>query len=294
MAAPPPARSSAWPMVAGVAIVAVAVVTYLIATHQRDTAPRATSAVAATPPPPAATPPPPSPTPTWTGGTELPPAWVERTVALDPDRLLVVGHAVAAASQEAGLEAARKEAIGRVVDRLYDDLGATPLANYVGARLARDPALADRVVERYLRRHGATAAPDRIDVTLRTATGGVDVYARYAVPLPAYQAALEDYRASEEFAGATVTPVFPLLAYVSADPGDLIVIAVERRSLAERAGIRPGDVVVAIGSTPVDSIATLRAALRAARRPGATLRLTTRAGGAERTAAIQRPLPHTR
>jgi putative serine protease PepD len=61
--------------------------------------------------------------------------------------------------------------------------------------------------------------------------------------------------------------------------------SVERDSAAADAGLRPGDVVTAVGDRPVTSSTELTAAIRS-HAPGETVELTLRSGGEERTVEV--------
>ena len=63
-------------------------------------------------------------------------------------------------------------------------------------------------------------------------------------------------------------------------PGAVVVRGVERRSPADLAGLRPGDVIVAAGNQPAESVSQLRLFI-SQRRPGETLPFTVRREGKE-------------
>ncbi|HSJ33354.1 MAG TPA: PDZ domain-containing protein [Longimicrobiales bacterium] len=74
-------------------------------------------------------------------------------------------------------------------------------------------------------------------------------------------------------AGAELAPLNPSLAeYFGTTDGVLVLNAAERTP-AERAGLRGGDVIVSVGSTPVRTIRDLRSAIEAAGRDDVTLRV---------------------
>lgn len=229
----------------------------------------------------------------WTSGDSLPPAWAERPVALAPDRALVIGNGAGAGTVEAALVMARADATMRLLDQLTQALDGTRLQAFLAPRLRREDASASaRVVERFNRQHGTDVAFERVDVSTRQTATGFEAIARYSMPRAQYDQLVAHYRATSRLYGLEVAPFFPLLETAFHGGGDLVVVTVERRSPAEAAGVREGDVVTGLGAGEVRTVAEFRDVASQLRRdtpPGGRLRLEVESGGATRVVKLARP-----
>ncbi len=113
----------------------------------------------------------------------------------------------------------------------------------------------------------------------------------FAIPSPRVRDAVTDLLADgdvdEAFLGVLLSPLSPQIAEqfgIAAESG-AIVLEVERGSPADRAGLRPGDVIVAVDGRPVEAVEGVLAALRRSG-GGDRLRLTVVRGGARRDVAV--------
>lgn len=113
----------------------------------------------------------------------------------------------------------------------------------------------------------------------------------FAIPAPRVRDAIDDLlvdgTVDEAFLGVILSPLSPQIAErfgIAADSG-AIVLELEPGSPAARAGLRPGDVIVAVDGRPVDAVEQVLAALR---RSGAgdRLRLTAVRGGERREVVV--------
>lgn len=113
----------------------------------------------------------------------------------------------------------------------------------------------------------------------------------FAIPAPRVRDAIDDLlvdgTVDEAFLGVILSPLSPQIADrfgIAADSG-AIVLELEPGSPAARAGLRPGDVIVAVDGRPVDAVEQVLAALR---RSGAgdRLRLTAVRGGERREVVV--------
>jgi S1-C subfamily serine protease len=113
----------------------------------------------------------------------------------------------------------------------------------------------------------------------------------FAIPAPRVRDVIDDLLADGEvdqaFLGVILNPLSPQIAEQFGIPArsGAIVLEVERRSPAAEAGLRPGDVIVAVNGRPVDAVEQVLAALR---RSGAgdRLRLTAVRGGQRREVVV--------
>jgi hypothetical protein len=257
------------------------------------TAPGAGSATA-TNPANAATPPGPgSAANGWQAGNDLPPAWVDRPLSFDGDTVHIVGHSPKNADAQTGLEAARLDAIQRLVDQLYTDLAGSPTHDFIARRVKADAARAG-VPARFLAQHGKDTNLSRTEVASRPKDGAVEVYAQYAVPKAQYDQLLASYKSTAKFRGVEVAAFFPLLDTALHASGDLIVVKVDSRSPAELATLREGDIILKVGGTPMTSVADFRdGAPRAwgAVDPRYKLVFEVESAGATRSAGMIKPAP---
>jgi serine protease DegQ len=109
----------------------------------------------------------------------------------------------------------------------------------------------------------------------------------FAIPAPRVRDAIDELLADgnvdEPFLGVILSPLSPQIAerFGIAAAGGAIVVQLERGSPAARAGIRPGDVIVAVDGRPVEAVEQVLAALRRSG-AGQRLRLSVVRGGARR------------
>jgi len=112
----------------------------------------------------------------------------------------------------------------------------------------------------------------------------------FAIPAPRVRDAIGDLLADgdvdETFLGVILSPLTPQIAeqFGIAAQGGAIVLEVEPGSPAAEAGLRPGDVIVAVDGRPVDAVEQVLAALRRSR-AGDRLPLTVVRGGQRREVA---------
>ncbi|MDP8977091.1 MAG: trypsin-like peptidase domain-containing protein [Actinomycetota bacterium] len=113
----------------------------------------------------------------------------------------------------------------------------------------------------------------------------------FAIPAPTVTDVVEQLLATGDvqhaylgIQGATLTPEIAGRFDLDADTG-VVVLAVEDGSPAAAAGLRPGDVLVALGDRPLRQIEDLFAALRR-RQPGEGVRLTLIRDGARRRVRV--------
>ncbi|MBA3420484.1 MAG: trypsin-like peptidase domain-containing protein [Thermoleophilaceae bacterium] len=113
----------------------------------------------------------------------------------------------------------------------------------------------------------------------------------FAIPAPRVRDAIDDLltdgKVSEPFLGVILSPLSPQIAQrfgIAADAG-AIVLDIESRSPAGRAGLRPGDVIVAVEGRPVDAVEQVLGALRRSG-AGERLRLTVVRGSARRDVTV--------
>ncbi|KYF91679.1 hypothetical protein BE17_32875 [Sorangium cellulosum] len=146
--------------------------------------------------------------------------------------------------------------------------------------------MAEAEANRYLKQVGAFATPERVDARFQEREGAVLAIARYRMRKESFDAAVQSYRRTVSALGLTAAPIFPLLEGELKTSGDAVVVAVEDPGPAAAAGVRVGDVVVAINGRPLANFDALRYALQNTRGGGA-VELTVESGGARRTIAIK-------
>ncbi|KYF64850.1 hypothetical protein BE11_21315 [Sorangium cellulosum] len=152
----------------------------------------------------------------------------------------------------------------------------------------RRAGMAEAEANRYLKQVGAFATPERVDARFQERDGAVAAVARYRMRKDSFDAAVQSYRRTVSALGLTAAPIFPLLEGELKTRGDAVVVAVEDAGPAASAGVRVGDVVVAVDGRPLANFDALRYWLQSARKSGA-VELTVESAGARRTVAIKRP-----
>ncbi|AUX48449.1 uncharacterized protein SOCE26_099830 [Sorangium cellulosum] len=216
------------------------------------------------------------------------PPWMQQPFTADGDVIFVVGEG-AGADRDAALSAARADAISRLASHVVPALVGSPLHGYLQARGggARRAGMADAEARRYLRQVGAFATPERVDARFQERDGAVKAVARYRIRQQSFDAAVQSYRRTVSLLGLTAAPVFPLLQGELHTPGDAIVVAVDEAGPAAAAGVRVGDVVVALDGHPIATFDALRRAVQNVPE-GAAVELTVEVGGVQRVIAIKR------
>jgi hypothetical protein len=195
---------------------------------------------------------------------EDPPAWAAQPFTREGDLVYVVGRG-AGATEEVAFAAAREDALDRLATRSLDELAGKPLGDFVKPRLPRDEgarraeSLAPAAA-RWLRQVGAVATPERADAWTARRGGRVESQVRYRLSKGGWESATAFYGKTATLAGMTVAPVHPLLERALRTTGDLIVVAVAPGSPAARAGVREGDVVLAVEGRTVSRVDDLPAA----------------------------------
>ncbi|KYF82967.1 hypothetical protein BE18_41120 [Sorangium cellulosum] len=143
---------------------------------------------------------------------------------------------------------------------------------------ARRPGMAEAEANRYLKQVGAFATPERVDARFQERDGAVMAVARYRMRKESFDAAVQSYRRTASAFGMTAAPVFPLLEGELKTSGDAVVVAVDERSPAQAAGVRVGDVVVAVNGRPLANFDALHYSLSNLPE-GAAVELTVESGG---------------
>ncbi|WP_437570000.1 protein kinase domain-containing protein [Sorangium sp. So ce542] len=215
------------------------------------------------------------------------PAWMQQPFAAEGDAIFVVGEG-AGETREAALSVARADAISRLASNVVPALAGSQAHAFLEARGggARRPGMAEAEASRYLKQVGAFATPERVDARFQERDGAVMAVARYRMRKESFDAAVQSYRRTESAFGMTAAPVFPLLEGELKTSGDAVVVAVDERSPAQAAGVRVGDVVVAVNGRPLANFDALRYSLSSLPE-GAAVELTVESGGARRTLAIK-------
>jgi len=308
-----PARRMSWPVIGATVLLtcAGAVVAFGVVSR-RDAAVAARSTVSplaslpATAAPPAAAPAaavvaappqaavaaPPEATSGWQHELDLPPAWVEHGFVVDGDKAYLVGHGAGSSPPERLVEDARRDATLRLIAQLYDELDHTPVRTFLDKRIRRrDPASEAAIVARFEHQHSKDVAIDRAEVSMRKTDKGAEVYVRYKLAKASYDRLVTSYKATVRFGGFEVAAFFPLLETALHASGDLVVIAADSRSTAGM-GVREGDAVLAVGTTPVATVEGFRATIQRAwadLEPRLRLELQLETAGALRTVSIVKP-----
>ncbi|WP_437316507.1 protein kinase domain-containing protein [Sorangium sp. So ce385] len=215
------------------------------------------------------------------------PAWMQQPFAAEGDAIFVVGEG-AGETREAALSVARADAISRLASNVVPALAGSQAYAFLEARGggARRPGMAEAEANRYLKQVGAFATPERVDARFQERDGAVMAVARYRMRKESFDAAVQSYRRTASAFGLTAAPVFPLLEGELKTSGDAVVVAVDERSPAQTAGVRVGDVVVAVNGRPLANFDALRYSLSSLPE-GAAVELTVESGGARRTIAIK-------
>ncbi|WP_437998099.1 protein kinase [Sorangium sp. So ce185] len=215
------------------------------------------------------------------------PAWMQQPFAAEGDAIFVVGEG-AGETREAALSVARADAISRLASNVVPALAGSQAYAFLEARGggARRPGMAEAEANRYLKQVGAFATPERVDARFQERDGAVMAVARYRMRKESFDAAVQSYRRTASAFGMTAAPVFPLLEGELKTSGDAVVVAVDERSPAQAAGVRVGDVVVAVNGRPLANFDALRYSLSNLPE-GAAVELTVESGGARRTIAIK-------
>ncbi|WP_437576809.1 protein kinase domain-containing protein [Sorangium sp. So ce887] len=218
---------------------------------------------------------------------EMPP-WMQQPFAAEGDAIFVVGEG-AGETREAALSAARADAISRLASNVVPALAGSQAYGFLQARGggARRAGMAEAEASRYLKQVGAFATPERVDARFQERDGAVMAVARYRMRKESFDAAVQSYRRTVSAFGLTAAPIFPLLEGELKTSGDAVVVAVDDSSPAASAGVRVGDVVVAVNDRPLASFDALRYGLLNAQE-NAAVELTVESGGARRTIAMKR------
>jgi hypothetical protein len=228
----------------------------------------------------------------WSKGTDLPPAWVERPFAIDGDQVFIVGRGGPAASEEAAIALARSDALERLCAGMIPELSGSPVQEFVQAR-AVTPDRRKEVVEpaarRYLKQVGATATPERVDVVTRQRDEGVETFARYRMSKQAFTAAVESYKQTSAFQGLIVARFFPELEASIRTDGELVIVAVQKSWQTDAMGVRAGDVILDVNGhavASVDAFARVAAEEWAKTLPGGGVTMQVESLGARRAVKV--------
>ncbi|WP_437812171.1 protein kinase domain-containing protein [Sorangium sp. So ce1078] len=218
---------------------------------------------------------------------EMPP-WMQQPFAAEGDAIFVVGEGTGE-TRETALSVARADAISRLASNVVPALAGSPAYGFLQARggTARRAGMAEAEANRYLKQVGAFATPERVDARFQERDGAVMAVARYRMRKESFDAAVQSYRRTVSAFGLTAAPIFPLLEGELTTSGDAVVVAVDDRSPAASAGVRVGDVVVAVNGRPLANFDALRYWLLDVQE-SAAVELTVESGGARRAVAIKR------
>jgi len=280
-----------------VAVLAVALGASVLGNHRTEAS--AGPALAAAPPVVASAPPVPAKVDALPPGVEafeeLAPAWTERSVALESDRVLVVGHGPRAVDLPTSLDGARKDAVVRLVEAMKAELAPSPMSEMLESRTVRDPARgAEAVVQRYVRQVGNTALPERVRAASRKVGNELDTYAQYTLSRKSFDDAVSAYKKATPVGstGLTVSRFFPLLEQGSHSDGELVVVAMQRVRPGELSQVRVGDVLRSVGGrivlTPEGAAKTFEETW-AASAPSSALRVEIESNGMQRSLSMYKP-----
>ncbi|MFS8067943.1 MAG: hypothetical protein ACMG6S_16440, partial [Byssovorax sp.] len=237
--------------------------------------------------------------PTWAKTSDLPPPWVERGFVIDGESVFVVGRGGPAANEEAALGMARSDALDRLVAGMLTELAGSPIHDFVASRGAegvhgeRQKEAIEPVARRYLRQVGPVATPERVEAVDRQRDQGVESFVRYRLSKQSYLAAVETYRQTATFQGLTVARFFPVLEGSIRTEGDLIIVGVQPGFQGALAGVRAGDVVVAVNGHAVSTVDGFNRTANdewSAALPGSTVSVDLESLGARHSTRIVKPL----
>jgi C-terminal processing protease CtpA/Prc len=189
----------------------------------------------------------------WMQSVDLPPAWVERPFVIDTNDVFVVGKSEPSASNEAAMTSARNDAIVRIMKQINTELTGSPVGDFVQPRIREDKTAIDGIAARFEKQFATTASPERVDAALRKRDSGIEGFARYHLSKATYNQLVSAYRDTSNVQGMVVARFFPLLESSLHTDGDLVVIGVQKGRPAENLGVRPGDIVLAVGTHPVQT-----------------------------------------
>lgn len=225
---------------------------------------------------------------------QVPPAWTERAVAVESDRVTVIGHERGSDLANA-LDGARKDAVVGLVFALKTAIAASPMGELLEARGAReDRRQNDAVAQRFTARMGAVASPERQQAAVRQHDGGVEAYVRYSLSRTSFDEAAAQYRKSTAIpvVGLTVSRYFPLLEQGSHSDGELVVVGAARVRPGELSQVRVGDVLRAVGGRTVSTPEGAAKAFDetwAATAPGSAVKLDVESNGIQRSLSLFKP-----
>ena len=220
---------------------------------------------------------------------ELPPAWSDNPFSMEGDNLFLVGHADAATSDEAALAQARADALLTLLKAVESRLAETRVQEYLAAHAPGDVrGNIEPIITRFERQAGSLVAPQRTDAALRRHDGMVAGPVRYRVSKVAFDATVDLYAATSSAVGLTVARFFPTLEASTRTDGEVLVVAVTR-GLGSRAGVKEGELIIAVDGHPVTTPESFVRVMREAAVPGATMTLTVEAAGVRR--AVKIPVP---
>src|SRR5262249_18468368 len=117
------------------------------------------------------------------------------------------------------------------------------------------------VATRFLVQMGSVASPERVESALRQREQGIEAFVRYRLPVAAFRKAIADYKGTYKFQGMELGRYFPLLENTIHSQAEIVVLTVDKGSAADVLGIRPADLIRAVGGAPVTSIDALKTQL---------------------------------
>jgi hypothetical protein len=226
----------------------------------------------------------PAPSATPSTASTLPPPWTERDLVIGADDVTVIGRTEGGLAQDAALKQARSAAILRVVQELGRELSGSPIYEFVAARVHGDAPRSDgAVVDRFVAQCGTFASLERVETWFGPAGPG---FVKFRLERSAYQKAVALYRETAQVQGMVVGRVFPTLERAFHSEGEIVVLSVQKGRLAEGAGVRPGDVVLAVEGRHVaspEAFAKTMTEAFAQTAPRGALAVDVEAAGARRT-----------
>jgi hypothetical protein len=158
-------------------------------------------------------------------------------------------------TEEAALLDARSRALVRFAGLVRRNLRSVPIRVLVDEQLKGGEAPAAQVASRWLWLAGAVATPERVGVKLSRLGPRSRATARYSLTAEAFSRAQTIFDRTVLFGGATLGALFPLVPGPA--EGGVVVVEVPAASLAARAGLRPGDLLLRLDDRPTPTLDAL-------------------------------------
>jgi C-terminal processing protease CtpA/Prc len=139
---------------------------------------------------------------------------------------------------------------------------------------------------------GSFASPERVESALRRREQGIEAFVQYRLPTTAFQRALGDYKATYKVQGMELGRTFPLLESTIHSDAEIVVLAVDKGSMADTLGVRAGDFVSAVAGSPIGTVDALTKQLGdewARTAPGTAMTIEIESAGAKRSVRFTKP-----